>query len=235
MSTRMSCLGIGLLAIIWCGGPRVGGAALIASWNFNDGDLLVDAGSGTLVSNFTLNDQLFFSGTTINGLPGVTAGQALGLRDRANNGRYLQFAIDTSGYQAIEMSFAWQRSATGFQSNQIWYSADGGTFHPFGGALSPGTSFTAQAADFATLTALNDNPAAKFRIQLDGATSGTGNVRFDNVQFLGAELEHASVPEPSTTLLLGLAGGGAALRGYWVRRRRRAGSENHATSPPPGR
>ena len=57
----------------------------IAVWNFNDSDLVVDHGTGTLASNFVVTNILFAAGTTNNARLGDLAGQAhlLQVADRA--------------------------------------------------------------------------------------------------------------------------------------------------------
>src|ERR1041385_6294353 len=52
----------------------------IAVWNFNDSDLVVDHGSGSLASNFVAANILFAAGTTNNARLGDVAGQALSLQ-----------------------------------------------------------------------------------------------------------------------------------------------------------
>ena len=52
----------------------------LAVWNFNDSDLNVDHGSGTLTSNLNVVNILFAAGTTNNARLGDTAGQALSLQ-----------------------------------------------------------------------------------------------------------------------------------------------------------
>jgi hypothetical protein len=52
----------------------------IAVWNFNDSDLVVDHGSGSLTSNFVAANILFAAGTTNNARLGDIAGQALSLQ-----------------------------------------------------------------------------------------------------------------------------------------------------------
>jgi len=57
----------------------------LAVWNFNDSDLVVDHGSGSLVSNFVAANILFAAGTTNNARLGDIAGQALSLQGGTSN------------------------------------------------------------------------------------------------------------------------------------------------------
>lgn|SRR5688572_8605567 len=191
----------------------------LAIWNFNDSDLNVDHGSGTLFSNFNVANVLFAAGTSNNARLGDSAGQSLSLQGgtgTANNGRHLTFNVSTLGFSNIVVSFATQGTSTGFNSNQFQYSLDGSTFVNFGPPYAPATTFGAVVFSLASIAALNNNPNAAFRIIFNGATTSTGNNRIDNIVVEGSAPE--SVPEPATAILL-LSG----LSGLWgVRKRRRA-------------
>jgi hypothetical protein len=182
----------------------------LAIWNFNDSDLNVDHGNGTLTSNLNVVNVLFAAGTTNNARQGDLAGQALSLQGgtgNANNGRNLTFNVSTVGFSDILVSFATQGTSTGFNSNQFQYSLDGITFVDFGPPYIPLTAFGTVPLVFSlsTILGLNNNPNAAFRIVFNGATSSTGNNRIDNVVFEGT---NASIPEPTTAVLLlsGLGG-----------------------------
>src|SRR5688500_11657502 len=103
----------------------------LAIWNFNDSDLNVDHGSGTLFSNFNVANVLFAAGTSNNARLGDSAGQSLSLQGgtgTANNGRHLTFNVSTLGFSNIVVSFATQGTSTGFNSNQFQFSLDGINF-----------------------------------------------------------------------------------------------------------
>jgi hypothetical protein len=193
----------------------------LAIWNFNDSNLNVDHGSGTLISNFNVVNILFAAGTTTNARLGDIAGQSLSLQGgtgTANNGRHITFNVSTLGFSNIVVSFATQGTSTGFNSNQFQYSLDGNTFVNFGLPYTPATAFGSVPLVFslASIVGLNDNPDAAFRIIFNGATSSTGTNRIDNIVVEGTAPE--SVPEPATAVLLlsGLSGL------YGLRKRRRA-------------
>ncbi len=194
----------------------------LAVWNFNDSDLNVDHGSGTLTSNLNVVNILFAAGTTTNARLGDTAGQALSLQggtSNANNGRNLTFNVSTAGFSNIIVSFATQGTSTGFNSNQFQYSVDGINFIDFGSPYVPATAFGTLPLVFSlvSIAGLNNNPNAAFRIVFNGATSSTGNNRIDNIVVEGTSASVESIPEPTTALLL-LSG----LGGLWkVKRRRR--------------
>ena len=193
----------------------------LAIWNFNDSNLTVDHGSGTLVSNFNPANLLFAAGTTNNARLGHLAGQALSLQGgtgTANNGRHITFNVSTLGFSNIVVSFATQGTGTGFNSNQFQYSLDGINFVNFGLPYTPAAAFGSVPLVFSlvSIAALNNNPNAAFRIVFNGASSATGTNRIDN--FVVEGTAETSVPEPVSAILLltGLSGL------YGLRKRKRA-------------
>ena len=64
--------------------PTVVRADEIAIWNFNDSNLIVDRGSGTLTTTANPANVTFFSGTTNLASMGDPAGMALAIQGGAN-------------------------------------------------------------------------------------------------------------------------------------------------------
>jgi len=186
----------------------------LAVWNFNDSNLNVDHGNGTLTSNLIVANILFAAGTTNNARQGDIAGQALSLQGGtgvANNGRNLTFNVSTLGFSNIIVSFATQGTSTGFNSNQFQYSLDGINFIDFGSPYVPLSAFGSVPFVFtlSSILGLNNNPMAAFRIVFDGATSSTGTNRIDNFVIEGTAGDTSStIPEPMSVMLLltGLGG-----------------------------
>ena len=193
----------------------------LAVWNFNDSNLNVDRGSGTIVTNIAIANILFAAGTTTNARLGDLAGQALSLQGGTgtiNNGRNLTFNVSTLGFANIIVSFATQGTSTGFNSNQFQYSLDGLNFIDFGPPYVPLSAFGSVPVVFtlSSIVGLNDNPNAAFRIVFNGATSSTGTNRIDNFVVEGTPSTSSEIPEPMTAVLL-LSG----LGGLWKFRKRR--------------
>ena len=210
-------------ALIFFAASLAARADELAIWNFNDSDLNVDHGSGTLTSTINAVNILFAAGTTNNARLGDPAGQALSLQGgtgNANNGRNITFNVSTVGFTNIVVSFATQGTSTGFNNNQFQYSLDGINFIDFGPPYAPATAFGTLPLVFslAAIAGLDNNPDAAFRIVFNGATSSTGNNRIDNVVVEGTSVTSETIPEPTTALLL-LSGLGGF---YKLRRKRKA-------------
>jgi len=203
---------------------KVALADAIAIWNFNDSDLVVDHGAGTLASNFNVANISFAAGTTNNARLGDPAGQALSLQggsSNANNGRNITVSVNTTGFANILVSFATQGTTTGFNNNQFQYSLDGVTFVDFGSPYIPLAAFGLLPIvfDLSTIPGLNNNLNAAFRIVFNGATTSTGNNRIDNFVVEGSS---STVPEPTTVALLSTGLATLSTRKWVWKRRGRA-------------
>ena len=184
---RAMPLSIATLASVVLAGLCVEGAsgALIAGWNMNGVDpavastMVASTGTGILDFNAFGGNAGILLGTTMGALEGEAAGDSLSITNSNFNGVGMTFAFDATGYRDLALSFAVRRSATGFASNTTW---------------------DLRAFDFASTAAANDRYAI-FRIVIDGATSTSGSIRFDNVQFTGT-----AVPAHGALALLGFAG-----------------------------
>ncbi|MBS0656775.1 MAG: PEP-CTERM sorting domain-containing protein [Verrucomicrobia bacterium] len=182
--------------------------------NFGTGTIFLDGtnGSSTWITATTGNQVTAFAGSLLNDpRPGLvagtaTAGQSLALLNTTANGFSIVIGVSTTGFENISLSFASQRSGTGFNNNTFAFSLDGTNFTPFGSTVAPGTSFAAitQALPVEVANA----PSVFIRYTVTGASSAAGNNRLDNIVITGTP-----IPEPST-IALGLVGlaGMVALR-----------------------
>jgi hypothetical protein len=221
--TRRLSFNLITVVFLLCSAAHATRADELAVWNFNDSNLNVDRGAGTISTNIIAANILFAAGTTNNARQGDPAGQSISLQGgtgTANNGRHLTFNVSTFGFSNILVSFATQGTSTGFNNNQFQYSLDGITFVNFGPPYTPASAFGSVPLVFtlAGIVELNNNPNAAFRIVFNGATSGTGTNRIDNFVVEGTP---SGVPEPATAVLL--ITGLSSLYGMRKRRRRIAG------------
>lgn len=192
-----------LAAAAFAGAAR---ADLIAGWSFNDTANLLGAshGAGTMTTSFTGANLTSFTGTVTNAVSGDAAGQALALVNQVNNGGTLTIQVSLTGFENPVLTFAGQRTGTGFNSDQIAYSTDGVSFTNFGSPMVLPSSFgtTVQTVDFSAIDTLDNAAAVYIRITFTGASSASGNNRLDNVQVNAA----AVTPAPSAAALMGLGG-----------------------------
>lgn len=192
-------------------------AALIAYWHFNDLDLTggapssisADSGVGTIsLANWggTIDN---FAGSTINRLGTDLAGVSLSLVNSSGNGSFIAIDFSTMGLTDVVLTFATRGTSTGFDSGLWSYSTNGIDFTPsgVGNTARTASTFALATVDLSSVTAINNQASVTLRYTLDGATSGSGNNRIDNLQI-------NAIPEPSISLFSAL--GGLAL----LRRRR---------------
>jgi hypothetical protein len=170
-------------------------------WDFNDGapssgnwtqPIAANVGSGSLT--YTFANAVAFNGTTLNTMAGdVVSGSSFVPQngtDNVNNGEEFVMTVNTTDLENITLTYATQRTSTGFTDQSIWYSLDGGqNYTLFTTFTSIASSWEVKEVDFSSVTGANGNPNFMVKIVLDGAsgTQGTGNNRFDNISFFGDE------------------------------------------------
>ena len=191
--------------------------------NFGTGTLYLNGTNGS--SNFfepatgtTSTEINGFSGTTLNAtgsMSTVTTGMAalavVGGAASAPagtygaNGKAMVFKFSMSGLSNLSVSYAVQRTASGFTTQQWDYSTDGTTWSSAATITGIGASFaggtTNVASTLGVASGLNNAANAYMRVTFTGATSTTGNNRVDNFQF-----NADAIPAPGAIALLGLAG-----------------------------
>jgi predicted extracellular nuclease len=166
--------------------------ALFTQWTFESFAANPPAtGTGAAVSGSGLTSETFPSG-----YPSGTTVAAWSFASWTTNASldandYFEFDTSTAGYNGIILSFAERRSATGIHTYEVHYSTDGVNYQLLAGSTTTvpdDINWRAHVYDFSTITALNDNPNAKFRIYGYGAEGSTGTWRIDDVAFDGTPL-----------------------------------------------
>ncbi len=208
------------------GGTAVVGAPLTPKLfvaNFGTGSLYLDGTNGS--SNFfepaagTTNTEInAFGGTALNATGSmstvttspaalaVVGGAASGTpATYAANGKAMVFAFSMSGLQNLSVSYAVQRTSTGFTTQQWDYSSDGINWSSAATITGIQASFAAGGTNVATnlgvASGLNNAATAYMRVTFTGATAASGNNRMDNFQF-----NADAIPAPGAVALIGLAG-----------------------------
>ena len=204
-----------------------GGTALVAApntpkqitANFGSGGLFLDGQNGSsdwfVPATGTTNTELnAFTGTAINagaGFSTTTSGAAaLALLNNTANGKSAVFRFSMAGFQDLVVSYATQRTSTGFSSQAWSFSTDGLNWTDHQTISGLPTSFATQT--LGSITGLNGATDAYLRLTVSGASTANGNNRIDNIQF-----NATAVPEPTSMLLAG----SVALGGVFLRLRRK--------------
>jgi hypothetical protein len=187
--------------------------------NFGSGGLFLNGQNGSsdwfVPATGTTNTELnAFSGTAINagtGFSTTTSGAAaLALINQTANGKSAVFRFSMAGFQELVVSYASQRTNSGFTSQAWSYSTDGVNWTDHQTVTNLPLAFATQT--LGAITGLDGATDAYLRLTLTGASSATGNNRLDNIQF-----NATAVPEPTSMLLAG----SVALGGVFLRLRRK--------------
>ena len=205
-----------------------GGTALVASpstpklitANFGAGNLFLNGQNGSsdwfMPATGTTNTELNAFGGTIENTAGtgfstVTSGPAaLALVNQTANGKSAVFRFSMAGFQDLVVSYATQRTSTGFTAHAWAFSTDGANWTDHQSVVPPPAPFGVLTLD--NIAGLNGATDAYLRLTVSGATAASGNNRFDNIQF-----NATAVPEPTSMLLAG----SVALGGVFLRLRRK--------------
>jgi len=187
--------------------------------NFGAGALHLNGqnGASDWVSAASVSELTAFTGTAINAGPGfsivTTSPASLALVNQtasSTNGKSAVFKFSMAGFQDLVVSYASQRTNTGF-TNQAWsFSTDGTNWTNHQTISNLPTAFATQTLN--SITGLNGATDAYLRLTVTGATAASGNNRLDNIQF-----NATAVPEPTSLLLVG----SIALGGLVYRRNRK--------------
>ena len=185
--------------------------------NFGSGTFFLDGQNGSsnwfVPATGSTNTELnAFGGTTLNAGPGFSTdtggAAALALVNQTANGKSAVFRFSMAGFQDLVVSYATQRTGTGFAAHAWSFSTDGLNWTDHQSVVPPPAPFGVLTLN--NITGLNGTTDAYLRLTVSGATNVNGNNRLDNIQF------NAAVPEPTSLLLVGSVSIGA----FFYRRRR---------------
>lgn len=186
---------------------------LVHYWNFNN---------NASIASITTPTQTL-GGATLNAIPGGIStidfangvnqnfnvqnlnaqnGDVFGTHLRFNDpiGGALEFALPTSGFNAIIVKFATRRSNNG-AGNQLWsYSLDGTSYIFFLTFVPNNGDPTLATLDFSAITGANNNPNFKLKVEFtQGSGSTAGNNRFDNFTLQGTSISGGDITPPIAT------------------------------------
>ena len=196
--------------------------------NFGTGSLYLNGTNGS--SDFfepltgTTNTEInAFIGTTLNATGSMstvtTSPAALAIVGGAAsvpagtfgaNGKSMVFRFSMSGLSNLSVSYAVQRTSSGFTTQQWDYSTNGTTWSSAATITGIQASFSGGIPVVTSLgvaSGLNNAANAYMRVTFTGASSSTGNNRVDNFQF-----NADAIPAPGAVALIGLAGMVASRR-----------------------
>jgi len=171
-----------------------GGTAIVASPN-SPTVFIANVGTGTMYLDGTNASSTWlptselngFGGTALNagtGFSTATTSPAcialLGGTSFAANGKFVVFRFSMVGLSNLIVSYATQKTATGF-SSQIWeYSSNGTDWSAAQTINMIPSSFAVITLN--AITGLNNTATAYLRLSGTGASSTSGNNRLDNIQ-----------------------------------------------------
>lgn len=194
-------------------------------WDFNDAPATpttawaatIPATAGTGVLTHTFANTQNNTGTTLNAETDVagrdfTVTAASGMQ---NEGRHFVLSVPTTGYEAIVLTYTTRRSDQGFTAQEVSYSIDGGatwqenfrTVTPITSTSSgAGNIFRVETVDLTGVPGVKDNAQFQIRVTVDhGATSTSGNNRWDNIKVSGV-VATSTAPEPPAPALWRIEG-----------------------------
>jgi hypothetical protein len=217
-------------------------ADLVADWNFNQTPAApsptpiaasggAEAGAASLdlshlAYSFDATIGSSSSGTSVNKIANDETGESIfivGGTGDVENGKSIIFTLSMSGYQGLVLTYATDRTSTGFNQQAWSYSTDGGiTFNPSSSITSISNGFTTATVNFSS--AVDNDSSVLIELTLNGASSSSGSDHFDNMQF-NANDYFFPVPESAAYGLisaLGLLAICSASIWRWQRAARRA-------------
>lgn len=156
----------------------------------------------------------YLGGSTVNSQFGAVAGQALSMRNDAQDrsqGKSFFVRFDGTGYADYKLSYAERYTSTGPTGVAISYSTDGISYTSFTSYATVRDGAFAAAPRVIDLSAVNSiegSASVYFKITFTGFNAaGNGAARIDNVF-----VEGTAIPAPAAASMLGLIGLAVARR-----------------------
>ncbi len=189
---------------------------LIAHWDFTDFNLIVDNGAGTLTPGPHLTGVNNYRSWSPNGLQNAWAPENWSLTNVHEPGKYMEFALDLTGYGTIILNFDSSAYLQGPLSWDTEYSVDGINYFDAmcRGATPPRPMIRNQSCGWAWDSvvgqAIRDQPDVRIRIYAFNASATTGPIAIDNIQFVATttptavNLSNLSTTASTNWLRLGL-------------------------------
>lgn len=194
-----SCLVISFLSLILAFSVKAQERESIVLWDFNinipesstnwSQPVIPTSGNGQL--NYDFTEAYSFAGSSVD-LEGFSVSGnggsfvPRGGSSQINNGSFFTISLSTLNFEQILFTYATQRTSTGFNSQSWEYSIDGGeNFASLDLIDEIPSSFGLITIDLSAFEAVNNIDNLLLKCRLDGATSSSGNNRFDNIRFTG--------------------------------------------------
>jgi hypothetical protein len=155
--------------------------------NVGTGNLYLNGTNGSSSWTTAAGELNAFGGASVNatnGLTAVTTSPAslalVGGTASTGNGKSIVFTFSMTGRTGLVVSYASQRTSTGFTSQAWSYSFDGINWTPLQTITSIPSSFGLVTLN--TTTLLDGAPLAYLKMTVTGSSTSSGNNRLDNVQ-----------------------------------------------------
>lgn len=192
-------------------------ADTVAYWNFNSlsiatastpgnggvpTSIVANQGTGTLsLTGYggTVDD---FAGSTVNVIAPDASGASLsvvaGGATFPGNGTYIELQLNLADFADPIVTYATQKTSTGYNSGAWSYSVGGGTFTNITPAVVPPAAYALATVDLSSINAVDGQANVRLRCTFTGASTAAGNNRIDNLQINATRTSDSVAPLAST-------------------------------------
>jgi endonuclease I/fibronectin type 3 domain-containing protein len=165
----------------------------LAQWDFNSNPADANTGTGSTSASTGSGTASLVGVTATFAAGGATDPAASGTdnsgwntasypaQGTGNKTEGVQFAVDTTGYRNVIISWEHRLSNTASKYARLQYATDGVNFTDTGViSISVGSVFEFQSQDLSAIAGLNDNPNVAFRIvaEFENTATGTGTAGY---------------------------------------------------------